>query len=81
MRLDMIGKLSVALLLSASPAPATSGDQPAQEYEVKKVCRTVQEIGSLIPQRTCTTKRIPVQKPDADNPKGGADAGSKPVPR
>ena len=74
----MFGMIFVALTLGASSAPANA---PAQEYEVKKVCRTVQEIGSLIPQRICTTKRVPIERPDADNSKGGAGAGSKVEPR
>lgn len=77
----MFGELPVALLLAVSTAPANSAGPAAQEYEVKKVCRTVQEIGSLIPQRICTTKRVPIEKPGADDPKGGAGAGSKLEPR
>ena len=67
----MIGKLSVALLLLASPAlAAKSGsdikiDKDGQAYKIKKVCRTVEVAGSFIPRQNCTTKKIPVTKPAA----------------
>ena len=77
----MFGNLFIALMLGASSNAANPASPPAQAYEVKKVCRSVQEIGSLIPQRVCTTKRVPIEKPGVDNPKGGAGAGSKLEPR
>lgn len=40
----MLGKLSVALLLAASPALAD--DASAPEYKVKKVCHTVEVTGT-----------------------------------
>jgi hypothetical protein len=76
----MLSKLSVALLLAASPVQANSSSQPAQEFEVKKVCKTVLEVGSRIPQRTCTTKRVPIEKPGVGNPaaNSAADAAAQP---
>ena len=66
----MLGRLSVALLLFASPAladtpaPATTPSQdPAQEFTTKKVCHTVEVAGSFIPRRSCVTKKVPVKKP------------------
>ena len=67
----MFGKLSVALLLAASPAvandpaPADAArtQAPAQEYKIKKVCRTVEVAGSLIPRTHCVNKKIPIKKP------------------
>ena len=68
----MLGRLSVALLLCASPAlandpapAANSPPTPAQEFTTKKVCHTVEVAGSFIPRRTCVTKKVPVKKPDA----------------
>ena len=77
----MLSKLSVALLLAASPVQANSSSQPAQEFEVKKVCKTVQELGSRVPQRTCTTKRVPVEKPADGNPAANSAADAAPQPR
>ena len=71
----------MALLLAASPVQANSSSQPAQEFEVKKVCKTVQEIGSRVPQRTCTTKRVPVEKPADGNPAANSAADAAPQPR
>ena len=76
----MLGKLSIALLLVASPVfandPATAGsaagDAPQQEYSIKKVCQTVEVAGSFIPRRSCVNKKVPIKKPDT---KSEADAG------
>lgn len=68
----MFGKLSVALLIAASPAiaqespPVGSEDAGAEApkpvaYKTKKVCRTIEVVGSSIPRRTCSTKRIPIK--------------------
>ena len=65
----MFSTLSAALLLATSPATANSSEAPAQEFEVKKVCKTVREVGSLIPQRTCQMKRVPVKKPENEGSK------------
>ena len=70
----MFGKLSVALLLAASPAlandpaspPAANPQAPAAEYKIKKVCRTVEVAGSFIPRTHCVNKKIPIKKPEAD---------------
>jgi hypothetical protein len=66
----MLGKFSVALLIvatpafAADPAPAESSDgveAPAPvAYKTKKVCRSVEVVGSAIPRTTCTTKRIAI---------------------
>jgi hypothetical protein len=70
----MLGRLSVALLLIASPAlandlapaAAAPSQAPAQEYTTKKVCHTVEVAGSFIPRRSCVTKKVPVKKPVAE---------------
>lgn len=84
----MLGRLSVALLLVASPAlandPAPAGTarpEAAQEFKTKKVCRTVEVAGSFIPRTHCVLKKIPVKKPapdseEAANENGGADDGA-----
>jgi hypothetical protein len=74
----MLGKISVALLLAASPALAAD-QEPAQPdgaaeaeapvaYKTKKVCRALEVVGSSIPRMACTTKRIPIKpaKVEAD---------------
>jgi hypothetical protein len=79
----MFGKLSVALLLIASPAlaqeapPAGQPDGTTAEaakpvaYKIKKICRSVEVVGSSIPRTTCTTKKVPIKPADED-----ADAGN-----
>ena len=68
----MFGKLSVALLIAASPAIAQENPPVGSEgaeaeapkpvaYKTKKVCRTIEVVGSSIPRRTCSTKRIPIE--------------------
>ena len=67
----MLGKLSVALLIVASPALAdepapgatAQAAAPAQEYKIKRVCRTVEVAGSFIPRTTCVNKKIPIKAP------------------
>jgi hypothetical protein len=88
----MFGKLSVALLLIAAPAlaqeapPADQSEGTAAEapkpvaYKIKKICRSVEVVGSSIPRTTCTTKKIPIkpaeEEADADN-KGAQDPQSQ----
>ena len=70
----MFAKLSVALLLAASPAVAAEpapADAPqpqaeAQQFKTKRVCRSIEVVGSSIPRTTCTTKRIPVKPVETD---------------
>jgi hypothetical protein len=70
----MFGKLAVALLIAASPAlaqdapPAESAESasaeapaPAVAYKTKRVCRSVEIVGSAVPRTTCTTKKIPIK--------------------
>lgn len=69
----MFGKLSVALLIAATPAVAQEPVEPtnsetvaAEEpkpvaYKTKKICRTIEVVGSSIPKRSCSTKRIPIE--------------------
>ena len=66
----MFGKLSIALLLAAAPAlaqDAPPSEQPDGEavtgpkplpYKLKKVCRSVEKVGSSIPRQVCSTKRV-----------------------
>ena len=81
----MLGRLSVALLLVASPAlandPAPAAKAPeATEFKTKKVCRTVEVAGSFIPRTHCVLKKIPVKKPAPDGEetatRSGADDGA-----
>jgi hypothetical protein len=70
----MFAKLSVALLITAAPvlaqdAPApNSPDDSAQgqaapvAYKTKRVCRSIEVVGSSIPRTTCTTKKIPIKR-------------------
>lgn len=77
----MLGRLSVALLLVASPASAADPapvqtDAQGQEFTTKKVCRTVDVAGSFIPRTHCVLKKVPVKKPapegaEAAKPNGG----------
>ncbi len=81
----MFCKLSVALLLIGGPAMAQDS-QPAERpegveagapaepvaYRTKKVCRSIEVVGSSIPRTTCTTKKIPIKPAEED-----ADAGNK----
>jgi hypothetical protein len=88
MRPEMLGRLSVAFLLAATPALANDpaagtaqADAPAPGYKIKKVCRTVEVSGSFIPRTSCVTKKIPIKKPapetqDAANPQSGAADGA-----
>ena len=68
----MLGKLSVALLLVASPAVAQDSTPAAVDgageaqaapvaFKTKKVCRSIEVVGSSIPRTACTTKRIPIK--------------------
>ena len=77
----MLGKLSIALLLAASPALANEpAEAPAQEYTIKKVCQTYEVAGSSIPRQSCVKKKIPIKKQSAEiqesttSPGGGAAA-------
>jgi hypothetical protein len=64
----MLGKLSVALLLIASPALANEpAETPAQEYTIKKVCRTYEVAGSAIPRQSCVKKKVPIKKPATES--------------
>ena len=73
----MLGKLSIALLIFASPAlatdAATAGTDGASQaeaapvaYKTKKVCRSVEVVGSSIPRTTCKTKRIPIKPVESE---------------
>jgi hypothetical protein len=72
--MHMFGKLSVASLLAASPAfaqeapmePASGAGAGSQAeapvaYKTKRVCRSIEVVGSSIPRTTCTTKKIPIK--------------------
>ena len=86
----MFGKLAVALLIVASPglaqeaAPADPVGEAAVEaapvaYKTKRVCRSVEVVGSSIPKTTCTTKKIPI-KPVEPESEDQAQAGGEPQP-
>jgi hypothetical protein len=86
----MFGKLSIALMVAASPAfakeatpvEAARSDAPTQEFRIKKVCRTVEVAGSFIPRTSCVNKKIPVKKPEPEGQEkltgqaGAADASA-----
>jgi hypothetical protein len=88
----MLAKLSIALLIAASPAlaqdpaPADSGEGASAEaeapvaYKTKKVCRSIEVVGSSIPRRTCTTKRIPIEpvEEEAEANSGGVKHAQAP---
>lgn len=82
----MLGKLSVALLVVASPALAEESAQPAEAnaeaeapqpitYKTKKICRSVEVVGSSIPKTTCRTKKIPIKPVETE---AAADAEAAP---
>lgn len=86
----MFGRISVALLLAASPALAAQPasdikvDENGQAYRIKKVCRTVEVSGSFIPRTSCVNKKIPVKNPQAENQDasqtpGGGTTGNESV--
>jgi hypothetical protein len=77
----MLGKLTVALLIAASPAWAQEAPPAEQQegevvtpakplpYKLKKVCRAHEVVGSSIPRMVCSTKRIwlePADEAEAD---------------
>lgn len=85
----MFGKLSVALLIFAAPAlaqettpvdleRAETQEQPVR-YKTKKICRSIEVVGSSIPKRSCSTKRIPIEPP-VEEEAAAAESGSAPAP-
>lgn len=80
----MLRRLSVALLLIASPAladPASVVAQspaPAPEYRIKKVCRTVEVSGSFIPRTSCVNQKIPIKKPEAESQEAATSDSAAP---
>ena len=83
----MLGKLSVALLIAASPAIAQEQTPPADSataeakpvaYKTKKICRTVEVVGSAVPKTTCRTKKIPIEPPTEEE--AVAEANTAPAP-
>ena len=78
----MLGKLSVALLvvaspvLAAEPAPSSAAPASAPEYRIKKVCRTVEVAGSFIPRTSCVNKKIPIKQPAPDSQEAKTESGS-----
>ena len=87
----MVGKFAVALLIAASPAVAqeTVTAEPAEgvaaaeapaapvAYKTKKVCRSIEVVGSSIPRTTCTTRKIPI-KPKVEEASAGAQTAPQP---
>ena len=85
----MLGKLSVAFLIFASPALAAGSneikvDENGQAYKIKKVCQTVEVSGSFIPRTSCVNKKIPVKTPESVAPQAAAatgdGSGTQPAP-
>lgn len=79
----MLGKLSVAFLIAATPAlandpaPAVPAQGQAQEFKIKKVCRTVEVAGSFIPRTHCVNKKIPIKKQDAETQEAAKAEGTQ----
>ena len=86
----MLGKLSVALLMVASPAAAQdAAPAPAElaveaeapvAYKTKKICRSIEVVGSSIPRRACTTKRIPIQPVETESEADSAESQQPQAP-
>lgn len=82
----MLRKLSIALLIVASPAigeeavssaeSATAENPQPVAYKTKKICRTVEVVGSAVPKTTCRTKKIPI-KPVEEEPVDEADTAPR----
>jgi hypothetical protein len=86
----MLRKISIALLLVASPAlaqdaPPAGTDSASQAeaapvaYKTKKVCRAIEVVGSAIPRMSCKTKKIPI-KPAEQEADGGSHESSQDSP-
>ena len=85
----MFGKLSVAFLIAATPALAQEPAEPTNAeateaqaskpvaYKIKKICRSIEVVGSSIPKRSCSTKRIPIEPVEDE---AVAEAGTAPQP-
>jgi len=87
----MFGKFAVALLIVATPALAQEAApaEPAQDvaaaeapqapvaYKTKRVCRSVEVVGSSIPRTTCTTKKIPI-KPKTEEAQANNQSATQP---
>ena len=86
----MFVEFAVALLVVASPVAAQDAppaDEPqsdavtaptAAPFKLKKVCRAQDVVGSSIPRRVCTTKRVYLE-PDEEasaNDKSSAEPQS-----
>jgi hypothetical protein len=81
----MFGKLSLALLIVASPAfaqdtpaePAgnATAAEPPVAYKTKKICRAIEVVGSSIPRMACSTKRVPIKPAE---PEESAEPGQPP---
>lgn len=77
----MLARLSVALLivaspiLAAEPASEIKVDGSGQAYRIKKVCRTVEVSGSFIPRTSCVSKKVLIKAPEASAPQAEATPG------
>ena len=85
----MLSKFTIGLLIAASPAMAqdaapaqTDGASEAEAapvaYKTKRVCRSIEVVGSSIPRTTCTTKKIPIKpaEQEAGRDSSHSDQGS-----
>jgi len=88
----MLSKLSIALLIAASPvlaqeaepvnsAEGASAEAPPVAYKTKKICRSIEVVGSSIPRTTCKTKKIPIEpKPEqSEESSDQAETGQEPA--
>lgn len=86
----MFGKFAVAWLIVVAPAMAQDTPPPPSDtateneapvaYKTKKVCRSVEVVGSSIPRTTCKTKRIPIEPVDKDTEANAAKAAQSQGP-
>ena len=86
----MFGKLSAALLVVASPiaaqdAPPASSEPAAEAeapvaYKTKKICRSIEVVGSSIPRRACSTKRIPIKPVETESEADSAESPQSKAP-
>ncbi|MEO7411253.1 MAG: hypothetical protein ABIU10_08040 [Sphingomicrobium sp.] len=51
---------------AAEPAPPAEAELPPEEPPMKKVCRTVEVVGSAIGRTVCTMKPVRASKPKGE---------------
>lgn len=64
-----VEEVAAAAAAEAPPVPVA--------YKTKKVCRSVEVVGSSIPRTTCTTKKIPI-KPKVEEAQASNQSAPQP---